>query len=126
MQKNQPNVELAHLLLADKDSEHYRNLLLFIVYKSIEANRNISVNQLYNLLRRSYRFTVSQVDSVIACLSNSDIIGGVTLYYRNDDINKAHLNLCQSDRFNQWLSRTLSSIPCLVEFSAPVYTKKHN
>lgn len=108
--------KLALLLMSDSDDS--RRLLLFIVYKTIEKNPGITINQLASLLKSKIAISRERVDSAVSALTSEDLFNAISVWTNRPGV--VHLR-CKE--FDEWLSTFCSKIPEACTYEAPVYVR---
>jgi len=118
-------------LQARHDSETYSSYVLFIVFRTIEANPDITINRLQHFLYQVFFIPRNITQSTIGSLVDQGMFGAVTRYQRpQDSIEKSHLHAkADSDIpevFRAWLDVLFEEHPELRSFQPPVFAKKNS
>lgn len=121
--------KISRNLLARSGTKVYDLTILYIVYKTIEGNPNITVNKLSHFLQQEYMIKPNVVESAVGSLSSKTLLGSVTRFQRQGSpVEQAHLHVKPESEipvtFTEWLSTTLQEFPELAAFVAPVYPVK--
>jgi hypothetical protein len=96
------------------------DLELYMVYRTIELNPNITLNQLKFLLSKNCVFSQGKTAVLVKTLLESGCLGTFVRLAQKD---KVHLNVknVQADSLRQWCSIMASQNPTLY---VPVYKRK--
>ncbi len=116
-------------LQASHTSRIYGVTALYITFKTIEANPNITVNQLKGLLQQEYFIPPTIVAGSIASLRNEAMFNCITRFQRTgSDINTSHLHARSEVEYPEvfigWMKEVTTSFPELLSFHPPRYVKK--
>ena len=97
--------------------------VLYIVYKTVERNPSITLNQLRWTLFHEYMLQNCVVDGAIASLTSKSLFNCISRWTpprKNDTI---HLRTRQdAPAFQEWLTRTLVDHPELEIFTPPSFS----
>lgn len=112
------------LNLLNPDDRKYGVTVLYIVYKTIEQNQNITLNQLMWLLNAKYMLTAQTVTGSVASLTSETLFNCVSRWQQPGKEAIIHLKVRPVDgEFEEWLNKTLSENPELSVFKAPSFSK---
>jgi hypothetical protein len=130
----QPNVKhhgletLSRILQSARNSRVYSVSVLYIVYRTIEKNPDITINQLRHLLQQEYFIPFSATEGSLASLSSAKVWGCVTRWKKPEDsIDKTHFHLKPGDmptRFSDWINSVIIEFPGLLSFQPPELVRK--
>jgi hypothetical protein len=123
-ERNKSIETLAFYLQEKPTSEIYKKLALFLVYKTIEANPNITINQLKHLLSQQYFLNTSAVEGAIGALISDQLYGCVSRFQRRGaSLETAHLNLkrVKSEAMTNWLETLELEHPEFFVLESPKY-----
>ena len=97
-----------------------QELDLYVAYRTIEANKNITSNQLKFLMSKNAIFTQSRTGELVRKLIELECIG---TFIRLNSRDNLHLNVKaeQSLEFEVWLTRMADLNPSLY---IPIYVRK--
>jgi hypothetical protein len=114
--------------------------VMFIVYKTIERNNSITLNQLKWLLQTEYMLDGQVVDGAVASLTSKTLFNSVSRWALSGKTpvngNRAqqakrnagtvHLRAKTEDspEFTKWLERAMQEYPEFAHFQPPVFTPK--
>jgi hypothetical protein len=116
-------------LRAPTNSSVYKDTTLWIVYKTIENNPNITINKICFLLNKEYNIPIGVSKAAILSLTSPSFFGVVTHFYRPNTPNEmAHLHLKSENKwtgvFKLWLNKIKVTNPELGIFIPPIYIHK--
>ena len=123
-------------LMQSPDQSAFSTTILYMVYKTIEANDNITLNQLRFVLNAEYMLREETIEAAVASLTSKSLFDCVgrwqprrskqTAVEKQDSgAARVHLRVHKEClEFNTWLASTLKSNPELVVFAAPLF-KRH-
>ena len=102
----------------------YKVASLYIVYKTIEANDNITLNKLKRLLNSDLLIKPEVIDGAVASLSSASIFNVVSKWIRPYEKNQSeviHLRLTKepAPEFVTWVGLALKEFPELSAFIPP-------
>lgn len=101
--------------------------VLYMVYRTIEQNQSITLNQLRWMLYHEYMLQNTVVDGAVASLTSKSLFDCVSRWTpprKNDTI---HLRTRKgSAAFDEWLSRNTAERPELLIFTPPIFSAKGN
>lgn len=114
--------------LQHREAEAFNITLTFIVYKTIEKNYNITLNQLKGLFQQHYMMLTKEdlIESVVGSLIAQSLFNCVTRWQRPGNANAIHLRIKENSSFDAWMKKVLQDHPELVAFDPPVYTRAEN
>lgn len=119
---------LSRNLQASHSSRVYSVTMLYIVYKTIEKNPNITTNQIKHLLQQEYFIQPSVVEGTLGSLSASTMFGCVSRFKKPEEsIEKTHFHIKASNAtgvFQDWLEAVTKEFPELLVFKAPLLVKR--
>lgn len=117
--------ERLSFILMDHSTDNYRKCLLYIVFKTIETNRNITANQLGTALESSLPVKAEDVQQAIKALTSPSLFNCVSRW-QPPKTQAIHLRVKKEFDFSNWLTDTVKSIPELHAFDVPVILKSAN
>lgn len=128
-QKTASSIEtLSRNLQAAHNSRVYNVTALYIVFKTIENNPNITTNQIKHLLQQEYFIAPSVVEGALGSLSATTMFGCVTRFKKPEEpLEKTHFHIRTGDYpevFQDWLNDVNSEFPELLNFHAPKLVKR--
>lgn len=111
-------------LQANQDGRLYGVTVLYMVFKTIEANPNITINQLKHLLKQEYFIPYNVIQGCLATLTSASLYGCVTKFKKsNDSIEKTHLHAKPEHKlpkvFTEWKQSLENDLPELLVFTSP-------
>jgi hypothetical protein len=108
--------------LQHKDAEAFNVTLTFIVYKTIERNYNITLNQLKGLFNSHYMMVTSDelIESTVGSLLAKSLFDCVTRWQRPNSTHAIHLRVKENPSFESWMQKMMNDYPELKSFEAPV------
>lgn len=99
-------------------TEHFRRLLMYVVYKTIANDPGITLSKLQWMLSEDFAFSENDVETAVSAISNKRIFNAVSKYHlKRSGRTIIHLRLrknCQ-ELINAWISGIENSYP---EFKA--------
>lgn len=118
--------------LLNPDSRSGKVTILYIVYKTIESNSSITLNQLKWILDAEYMIPNDAVAGAVAALTSKTLFSCVSRWqppraagaqHRSDTI---HLRLRKDPPkdFTKWYSDSIAEFPELSIFSPPIFAGK--
>lgn len=117
-------VSLSHLL-SDTGSVKYQRAVIYIVYRTIEHNKMITLNQLKHLLLSDLLLGSQLIDGAVAVLASKSVFASITMFQiKSTGAPNFHLDAKPTAIFEQWLKDTQELLPELKGYTIPVYTKK--
>lgn len=128
MQQLEANERLSGILL-DPAGRSFNIVVLYIVYKTIEANDNITLNKLKRVLDSDLMLKDSVVDGAVASLSSRSVYNAVTRWVRPKsapEITHLHVKKASDQEdadFSKWLVATTEEFPELLLFNPTVLLK---
>jgi hypothetical protein len=113
--------------LMQPDDRPGKITLLYIVYKTIETNTGITINQLKWLLDTEYMLQNDVVSGTVAALTSKTLFNCVSRWQppkssqqRSDAV---HLRVRKDSReFDKWYENSLTEFPELLVFIPPVFS----
>lgn len=117
------------LLLMDSDanSELFKTVILYITYKTIESNKQISINRMKALLSSEFLWTDRLIDGAIASLVSSSCFQAVHKWRPpKSEVGSTRLSITYPPpaEFKLWLEKVISAHPELQAFTPPVFVDK--
>lgn len=100
--------------------------VLYIVYKTIEKNRSITLNQLRWILFHEYMLQNSIVDGAVASLTSKTLFNCVSRWSPPRKSDTIHLRTKEEAAFDNWLKKTTDERPELLIFDAPNFSPAKN
>lgn len=113
--------KLAFLLMSD--GEDAKRFLLFLVYATIKKNNSITINQLCNLMEKTFFLPRDKVEQAVAVLTNSQLFDSVSTYEEKQGV--VHLRCKNSDSLSEWIKDFCSKIPEACELEPPLYVNRN-
>lgn len=112
--------------LMSPDSTAYSSTILYMVYKTICANDNITLNQLRWSLNTEYLIPPAAIDAAVASLTSKSLFDCVCRWQpKNSEQKNVHLRARELDStFGEWLDATLSTFPELCIFVPTAFSKR--
>lgn len=107
--------------LLNPDSKAFNTTILFIVYKTIERNKSITLNQLKWLLNSEYMLANNRVEGATASLTSKNLFNCVSRWQPPRNTDTIHLRPRANAEFAKWLEQTLNEYPELAIFSPPEF-----
>ena len=133
MNSIQAKEKFAECLMRPDVNAKYTSTILYIVYRTIEANENITLNQLRWTLGAEYLLKDEVIEGAVASLTSKSIFGCVRRYQppRNklrsvNGCQPVHLRaipLTECD-FKKWLTELLNTTPELGVFVPPTFVQR--
>lgn len=109
-------------ILSNTTSIEYQRAVIYIVYRTIESNRRITLNRLKHLLLGDLLFSSQLVDGAVAVLSSKSIFASVSMFQiKSSGVPNFHLDIKPTEEFIRWLSVTEFLLPELVHYTPPIY-----
>ena len=95
--------------------------VLYIVYRTIEANDNITLNKLKRLLNSDLLLKDEVIEGAVASLSSRSLFNVVNKWIKPSANDVIHLRVHReiTPEFNSWLLATLADYPELNAFQSP-------
>lgn len=114
--------------LQHRESEAFSVTLTYIVYKTIEKNYNITLNQLKGLFQQHYLMLAKDdvIESTVGSLIAKTLFDSVTRWQRPGNAHAIHLRVKENKDFEKWMQKVLSDHPELDAFEAPIYTRSES
>lgn len=114
--------------LQHREAEAFNVTLTYIVYRTIEENYNITLNQLKGLFQTHYRMLTKDdlIESAVGSLIAKSLFNCVTRWERPGNAHAVHLRVKENEQFAAWVKKVLKEYPELTEFDPPVYTRSDN
>lgn len=98
---------------------------IYFVYATIQANPDITLNQLRWMMHSEFLLEQNVVDSAVASLTSRSLLNSVSKWQVH---NKDTIHLKSKFKLNDvpppWVTQSLSNHPELTSFEAPVFKKK--
>lgn len=114
-------------VLMGKRDDSYHIAVMYIVYKTIEVNSQITINRLKALLTTEYLIEESVIDGAIASLMSRSMFDCVSRW-RNPGkpVGETQLSITKPppEEFCKWMTRTTDQYPELSVFIPPVFQYK--
>jgi len=118
---------LANLLLAPYTPE-FSKLVLYIVYKTIRANKRLTLNQLRHLLFGELLLNPSLVDGAVSVLASKSMFNCVGMYQikavRPEALPNFHLDVKENQEFLSWIREVELEHPEFLLFDPPIYSRR--
>jgi hypothetical protein len=112
-------------LLRQEDSA-YQMTVMYMTYKTIEANPGITVNQLRWLLSTEFLIKEDAIDGTVASLTSKSVYNCVSRWQPPGKKDTVHLRL-RSDvprEFQEWMCATVADHPELSVFVPSIFKNK--
>ncbi len=114
------------------DQAQFSTTVLYMVYKTIEANNNITLNQLRYTLCNEYMLKEDAVAGAVASLTSRSLFNCVGRWSPRQAGNqpydaanqRIHLRVRNDDEFSSWLANALGENPELEVFQPPAFNKR--
>lgn len=119
----QTKEKLALLLMSDDDES--KRVLLFIVYRTIQKNAGITINQLSALLHRNYAISPEQTKLAVDQLSSEGLFNSISTW--QEKIGKReikHLRCKDTLCMDDWLNSYTQRVPETKFYEAPEFIKQ--
>ncbi len=100
--------------------------ILYIVYKTIERNRGISINQLKWLLNTEYMLNNTVVEGAVTSLTAKTLFNSVSRWQSPQKQETVHLRVKECVEFSKWLENSEKNHPELLIFTAPDFIPANN
>lgn len=101
--------------------------VLYIVYKTIEKNQSITLNQLRWILFHEYMLQNSTVDGAVASLTSKSLFNCVSRWTPPRKSDTIHLRTKpNAPSFTEWLKKTTNERPELLIFTPPNFSPAKN
>lgn len=98
---------------------------LYFVYATIQANPDITLNQLRWLMNSEFLLDQGVVDSTVAALTSRSLLNCVSKWQVHaKDILHLKAKVKHSDVQPEWVTEARNQYPELVTFEAPIFKKK--
>lgn len=107
--------------LLQPESKACSTTILYMVYKTIELNRGISLNKLKWLLSSEFMLQSAPVDGAVASLTSKPLFNCVSRWQPPGNAEHVHLRCRNNAEFSKWLEKALNEYPELSIFVAPDY-----
>lgn len=133
MNSIQAKEKFAAGLMRQASAENYTSIVLYIVYKTIEANDNITLNQLRWALGAEYLLKDDVIDGAVASLTSKSIFNCVKRYQPPrakvrtiSGAKPVHLRAIKQDvgEFKTWLAALLITQPELAVFRPQTFVQR--
>lgn len=115
--------------LSGQDAELHHTTVLYIVYRTIERNKKLTVNKLKALLSAEYLLSDALIEGALSGLVSRSMFACVKRW-RNPQRPVGDMQIYVTepppDEFVEWLARTEAKHPELKVFDPPVYQHKHS
>lgn len=118
--------------LMKPDDRAGKTTLLYMVYKTIETNTGITINQLKWLLDTEYMISNEVVSGTVAALTSRTLFNCVSRWQPpkasgNQRTDAVHLRVRKDAKeFDNWYAEALREYPELTVFVPPVFASKVN
>ncbi len=113
--------------LCGQEPEDLTITVMYMAYKTIEANKRLKVNQLKALLCVEYLIKEDVIDGVLSGLVSRSMFACVKRW-RDPDKSIGDMNLSVTEppppEFSEWLRRSEEKYPEFSVFTPPLYQKK--
>lgn len=113
--------------LSNQDSELYHMTVMYLCYKTIEANKRLTVNQLKALLCVEYMIRDNALEGALSGLVSRSMFACVKRW-RDPKLEVGNMNLSVTEppppEFVEWLTRSSSQHPELSVFEPPIFQRK--
>ena len=113
--------------LSGRDSEAQFSTIMWFVYRTIEANKRMTVRKLKALLCVEYLIKEDMIDGVLSSLVSRSMFACVKRWRdpgRPIDDMSLVVNSPAPPEFAEWLARNLEKYPELSQFEPPIYCHK--
>jgi len=116
------------MLLSPGDRAH-SVAVLYIVYRTIESNDNITLNKLKKLLAQDLMIKEGAVEGAVATLSSKSLFDSVNRWVKpasqGTTYEIVHLRAHKEigDEFKSWLAATQEEFPALTSFVPSILTQ---
>lgn len=114
-------------VLMGKRDDSYHVAVMYLVYKTIEVNSQITINRLKALLTTEYLIEDGVIEGAITSLMSRSMFDCVSRW-RNPGkpVGETQLSITKPppDEFCKWLSMTTTQYPELLVFIPPVFKYK--
>lgn len=107
--------------LLHPESRPFKTTILYMVYKSIELNKGISLNRLKWLLMSEFMMKEETVDGAVQSLTSKPLFNCVSRWQPPNKKDYVHLRCRKNDDWTRWMEKALIDFPELVIFVAPDY-----
>ena len=116
--------KLSKMLLI-QDDRAFGIAVLYIVYKTIESNDNITLNKLRRLLSSDLLLKDSTIDGAVAALSSRSVFNAISKWTKPQAESVVHLRLPKTNslEFTSWMNHTLGEFPELLSFAPTSLTR---
>lgn len=105
--------------LLHPENKAFTITILYIVYKTIERNRGISINQLKWLLSTEYMLNNTVVEGAVTSLTAKTLFNSVSRWQSPRQHETVHLRIKECTEFSKWLENSEKNHPELLIFTAP-------
>lgn len=113
--------------LFSQDADRYQTTLTYVVYKTIEVNKTITLNQLKWLLHNELLLDVTHVESVVASLTSKTLFNTISRWRDTRQGNRSdtmHLRYRPpAPEFSAWVSAAVVKYPELQSFVPSLYKR---
>lgn len=106
--------------LLHPESKAFNTTVMFMVYKTIEANSGISFNRLKWLLNSELMLPVQIVEGTVATLTSRNLFNCVSRWQKPGSPEHVHLRPRDNADFTRWLDKAVTDYPELEIFNAPI------
>lgn len=107
--------------LLHPESKAFNITILFIVYKTIDRNKAITLNQLKWLLNSEYMLANTLVEGAVASLTSKSLFNCVSRWQPPRNTDTVHLRPRPANEFSKWLEQNLKDYPELAIFNPPEF-----
>lgn len=107
--------------LLHPENKEYRVTIIYIVYKTIERNRGITLNQLKWLLGTEYMLQNSVVEGAVTSLTAKALFNSISRWQSPRQHETVHLRVKDCKEFSKWLENAEKTHPELLIFTAPEF-----
>ena len=111
--------------LQHREAEAFNVTLTYIVYRTIEENYNITLNQLKGLFQTHYRMLTKDdlIESTVGSIIAKSLFNCVTRWERPGNVSAVHLRVKDNEAFGAWMKKVVNDHPELTAFEPPIYTR---
>lgn len=95
--------------------------ILYMVYKTVERNTSITINQLKWVLENEYLIRENIIDGALSSLTSKSLFACISRWSPPTNANATHLRTKKSADFDKWLAQSLKDYPELSIFTPPEF-----
>lgn len=121
----QRKLGLAQLLM-DPASRGHTLLVVYAVYKTLEVNGRLTLNQLRHLLLGDLLLNPSLVEGAVGVLSSKSVFNCLSMHpvkMSHEGPPNFYLDLKENPDFLEWVQETEEATPELLAFEPPLYKR---